>query len=134
MQRGKPTDCHGRSDALTRDLHVLGVEALRCYGYLRPERDGFYEWHPIEHRLFSHVERALRGVMLDSPETALRAVERTRTETGLRVTARLLDKVYDIGRKCGTLRGVWFLNGTFVSDPKSRAFQAEGRIECTRPQ
>jgi hypothetical protein len=58
------------------------------------------KWHPIEHRLFSHVERALRGVMLDSPETALQAVERTRTETGLRVTARLLDKVYGIGRKC----------------------------------
>ena len=45
-------------------------------------------------------KRALRGVMLDSPETALQAVERTRTETGLRVTARLLDKVYGIGRKC----------------------------------
>ena len=58
------------------------------------------KWHPIEHRLFSHVERALRGIVLDSPETALKAVLRTRTETGLRVKARLLDKVYDIGRKC----------------------------------
>jgi hypothetical protein len=58
------------------------------------------KWHPIEHRLFSHVERALRGVILDSHETALKAVQRTRTETGLRVTARLLDKVYHIGRKC----------------------------------
>jgi hypothetical protein len=58
------------------------------------------KWHPIEHRLFSHVERALRGIILDSPETALPAVQRTRTETGLRVKARLLDKVYDIGRKC----------------------------------
>jgi hypothetical protein len=58
------------------------------------------KWHPIEHRLFSHVERALRGIILDSPETALQAVQRTRTETGLRVKARLLDKVYDIGRKC----------------------------------
>jgi len=58
------------------------------------------KWHPIEHRLFSHVERALRGVILDSHETALQAVQRTRTETGLHVKARLLDKVYDIGRKC----------------------------------
>ena len=58
------------------------------------------KWHPIEHRLFCHVERALRGVMLDSHETVLKAVQRTRTETGLRVTARVLDKVYDIGRKC----------------------------------
>jgi len=58
------------------------------------------KWHPIEHRLFCHVERALRGVMLDSHETVLKAVQRTSTETGLRVTARILDKVYDIGRKC----------------------------------
>ncbi len=58
------------------------------------------KWHPIEHRLFSHVERALRGVILDSHETALQAVQRTRTETGLHVKARILDKVYDIGRKC----------------------------------
>jgi hypothetical protein len=65
------------------------------------------KWHPIEHRLFSHVERALRGVILDSPETALQAVQHTRTETGLRVKARLLDKVYEIGRKCSdTFRNI----------------------------
>jgi hypothetical protein len=58
------------------------------------------KWHPIEHRLFSHVERALRGVILNSHETALKAVQRTRTQTGLQVKARILDKVYDIGRKC----------------------------------
>lgn len=58
------------------------------------------KWHPIEHRLFSHVERALRGVILDCHETALQAVQRTHTQTGLRVKARILDKVYDIGRKC----------------------------------
>jgi hypothetical protein len=70
------------------------------------------KWHPIEHRLFSHVERALRGIVLDSPETALKAVQRTRTETGLRVKARLLDKVYDIGRKCSeTFRDI---KGTFI--------------------
>jgi hypothetical protein len=71
----------------------------------RPLRIAHYppytsKWHPIEHRLFSQVEHSLRGVMLDSYETALAAVQRTRTETGLRVTARLLDKVYELGRKC----------------------------------
>jgi len=30
----------------------------------------------------------------------LHAVQRTRTETGLRVKARIPDKVYEIGRKC----------------------------------
>lgn len=58
------------------------------------------KWHPIEHRLFSHVERSLSGVMLDSPQTALEAVQRTQTQTGLTVKARLLDTVYEVGRKC----------------------------------
>lgn len=61
------------------------------------------KWHPIEHRLFSQVERALRGIALDSPQTALKAVERTSTTTGLRVTARILDRVYAIGRKCSDI-------------------------------
>ena len=58
------------------------------------------KWNPIEHRLFSQVERAWSGVMLDSPRTALETVENARTQTGLRVTARILDKAYEIGRKC----------------------------------
>jgi hypothetical protein len=58
------------------------------------------KWHPIEHRLFSQVERTWRGVILDSPETALETVRRTRTQTGLTVKARLLDTVYELGRKC----------------------------------
>ena len=58
------------------------------------------KWNPIEHRLFSQIERTWSGVMLDSPQTALKTVERTTTETGLQVTARILDKVYEVGRKC----------------------------------
>ncbi len=58
------------------------------------------KWHPIEHRLFSQVERSLHGVILDSPQTALDAVQRTRTRTGLRVKACILDTVYELGRKC----------------------------------
>jgi hypothetical protein len=58
------------------------------------------KWHPIEHRLFSQVERSLSGVILDSPQTALQAIVRTRTQTGLTVTARILDGVYELGRKC----------------------------------
>jgi hypothetical protein len=40
------------------------------------------------------------GETLDSPQTALAAVERTTTETGLRVSGRILDKVYALGQKC----------------------------------
>ncbi len=65
------------------------------------------KWNPIEHRLFSQVERAWSGVMLDSPETALRTVEQKRTQTGLSVTARILDATYEIGRTCSdTFRDV----------------------------
>ncbi len=58
------------------------------------------KWHPIEHRLFSQVERTWRGVILDSPRTALEIVQRTQTQTGLTVKARVLDTVYELGRKC----------------------------------
>jgi hypothetical protein len=58
------------------------------------------KWHPIEHRLFSQVERSLSGIILDSPQTALAAVARTRTQTGLTVQARILDRVYALGRQC----------------------------------
>ena len=58
------------------------------------------KWHPIEHRLFSQVERSWRGVILDSPQTALETVQRTHTQTGLTVKARLLDTAYELGRKC----------------------------------
>jgi len=46
------------------------------------------------------VERALRGVMLDSLQTALAAIQRVSTQTGLSVVAKSLDQAYDMGRKC----------------------------------
>jgi hypothetical protein len=37
----------------------------------------------------------------------LAAVERTRTQTGLTVKARILDRVYELGRKCSdTFQGI----------------------------
>lgn len=45
--------------------------------------------------------------MLDCPETALRAVEQTRTKTGLSVSARILAATYEIARTCSdTFRDV----------------------------
>jgi len=58
------------------------------------------KWNPIEHRLFCHIEQAWSGLILETPESALKAVETTRTQTGLKVAARLLDKTYELGRKC----------------------------------
>lgn len=58
------------------------------------------KWHPIEHRMFSQVERSLRGVILDSAETVRDAVERTTTTTGLTIKARILNAAYRLERKC----------------------------------
>ena len=96
-------DCGGANAARSLRFKEDVVELSARLGL--PLRIAHYppytsKWHPIEHRLFSHVERSLRGVILDCHETALDAVQRTRTKTGLHVTARILDRVYDIGRKC----------------------------------
>jgi hypothetical protein len=58
------------------------------------------KWHPIEHQLFSQVERALQGLIPDSFETILKAIQRTTTQSGLRVKGYLLDKFYPLKRKC----------------------------------
>ncbi len=58
------------------------------------------KWNPIEHRMFSQIERRWRGIILDSPQTALDAAQRTPADTGLRITARILDTVYELGRTC----------------------------------
>jgi hypothetical protein len=58
------------------------------------------KWHPIEHRLFSQIERALRGIIPDCIETVRDAIQRTTTQTGLTVKTYILDKVYPLGRKC----------------------------------
>jgi hypothetical protein len=58
------------------------------------------QWPPIEHRLFSQIERALRGIIPDSIETVRDAIQRTSTRTGLTVKTYILDKVYPLGRKC----------------------------------
>jgi hypothetical protein len=58
------------------------------------------KWHPIEHRLFSQIERALRGIIPDSIETVRDAIQRTTTQTGLTVKTYILDKFYPLGRKC----------------------------------
>ena len=103
-------DCGGANAARSLRFKEDVIELTRRLGMrVRIAHDPPYtsKCNPIEHRLFSQVERAWSGVMLDSPETALQRVDNIRTQTGLRVTARLLDKVYEIGRKCSdTFRDV----------------------------
>jgi Rhodopirellula transposase DDE domain len=55
--------------------------------------------NPIEHRVFPHITRACQGVIFHTVDIARQCIERAKTTTGLRVTVRILDKVYQTGRK-----------------------------------
>lgn len=57
------------------------------------------KYNPIEHRLFPHVTRACKGVPLETIETAKHYMEKTETTTGLNVVVRIIDKVFENGRK-----------------------------------
>ena len=55
---------------------------------------GASKWNPIEHRLFSEITKNWQGRPLDSYETCLKYIARTRTSTGLEVTAYFDPKNY----------------------------------------
>ena len=57
------------------------------------------KFNPIERRLFCHVTRACQGVLFDSLQTVVDLMQKTKTQAGLSVTVRVLDKLYETGRK-----------------------------------
>ena len=57
------------------------------------------KFNPIERRLFCHVTRACQGVLFNSLQTVMQLIEKTKTKQGLSVTVRVLDKLYETGRK-----------------------------------
>jgi hypothetical protein len=57
------------------------------------------KFNPIERRLFCHVTRACQGVLFDSLQTVMVLMHKTSTQTGLSVTVRVIEKVYEAGRK-----------------------------------
>lgn len=57
------------------------------------------KYNPIEHRVFPHVTRACRGVPLGTIETAKHYMEKAETTKGLHVVVRIIDKVFETGRK-----------------------------------
>ncbi len=60
------------------------------------------KWNPIEHKLFCHMTRALTGVIFTSHELVKELVETTTTKQGLKVTANIINTVYQTGRKVAT--------------------------------
>ncbi len=57
------------------------------------------KFNPIERRLFCHVTRACQGVLFDTLATVRSLMEKTSTRTGLSVTVRVIEKIYETGRK-----------------------------------
>lgn len=57
------------------------------------------KWNPIEHRLFPHITRKLKGVILKSVERVKTLIETTTTKTGLVVKCNILNKSYETGKK-----------------------------------
>ena len=95
-------DCGGsnsaRSYLFKEDLQSLG-ERLKLkirIAHLPPHCS---KYNPIEHRVFGHVTRACQGIPLETVEIAKHYMEKTETTTGLRVTVRIIDKVYETGRQ-----------------------------------
>jgi hypothetical protein len=81
-------------EALQHLVDELGIE-IRMAHY--PSYAS--KWNPVEHRVFPHITRALRGVILTSHEQVKRLIERTKTSTGLTLTVRIVTKMYQTGRK-----------------------------------
>ena len=57
------------------------------------------KYNLIEHRVFPHITRACQGVPLESVETAQHYMQKVETTTGLKVVVRIIDKVFETGRK-----------------------------------
>lgn len=57
------------------------------------------KWNPIEHRLFSHVHKAMEGCVLSDYELVKKLIEQTSTSTGLAVVVRLNLEEYQTGIK-----------------------------------
>jgi len=60
---------------------------------------GCSKYNPIEHRVFCHITRSLRGVVLRTIEIARAMIARTTTTTGLRVIAETARRQYHRGLK-----------------------------------
>jgi len=98
-------DCGGsngnRHYRFKEDLADLAYDLRRSIE-LAHYPPGCSKYNPIEHRLFCHVTRAMRGVVLRSIEVARDFIGRTTTASGLQVTVEIARKTYAKGRKATT--------------------------------
>ena len=85
---------HVFKEALQDLADRLGLE-IRVAHY----PPGCSKYNPIEHRLFPHVTRKLKGLFLKSLEMVRDLSRRATTKTGLQVFARTLRGVYELGHR-----------------------------------
>jgi len=57
------------------------------------------KWNPIEHKLFPHVSKAIRGANITSIHKLGEHIKRTKTKTGLKIVVKMSRKKYNTGRK-----------------------------------
>lgn len=85
--------------------HLFRTDLQQCVNALGIEiRMAHYppyasKYNPIEHRLFPHLSRVCRGMILYSVELVAELMRRAKTRTGLSVAVDILDKVYKTGRQ-----------------------------------
>jgi Rhodopirellula transposase DDE domain len=89
----------------------LGLSVTVCH-----YPPGCSKWNPSEPRLFSHMSLHWAGQPLRTLETMLSYVRGTTTATGLRVTASLLEDVYETGKR--------------VADAVMKTLQVEHDVVC----
>jgi hypothetical protein len=56
------------------------------------------KWNPIEHRVFPHVTRVIKGVFIRTMDEFKQLVARAKTKKGLKVVTEVIDKIYEKGR------------------------------------
>ncbi len=89
----------------------LGLSVTVCH-----DPTGGSKWNPIAHRLFSHMSLTWAGQPLRTLETMLSYLRGTTTATGLRVTASLIEDVYETGKR--------------VADAVMKTLQVEHDVVC----
>ena len=60
---------------------------------------GTSKWNKIEHRMFSYISINWRGKPLESYETIVNLIGSTTTKKGLKIKAKIDEKIYSKGKK-----------------------------------
>jgi hypothetical protein len=89
---------NARTYLFKADLQVLANRLRKTFRVLHyPPYCSKY--NPIEHRLFPHLSRVCRGMVLSSVELVQQLMNRAGTRTGLQVVVDILRTAYATGRK-----------------------------------